>query len=102
MPLLHQVQERGLGQPQGIVSSRSRCAQATSLTLIIPLSYGDGIIAQEFANAVLRVIGKTPHDKDALEMKERCARYARIAKAQGGRERVAREIIELAQRNERE
>jgi hypothetical protein len=84
------------------VSSRSRCASATNLTVRIPLSYADGIIAQEFADAVLQVIGKTPDDEGALEMKERCARYAKIAKAQGGRERVAREIVELAQRNERE
>jgi len=72
------------------------------LTTRIPCSYGDGIIAQEFADAVVQVIGKTPDTEAALEMKERCARYAKIAKAQGGRQRVARELVELAQRNERE
>jgi hypothetical protein len=56
-----------------------------------------GIIAQEFAGTVLDVIGRTTADETAKATKARCVEYSKLALSQGGRQRAAIEILQIAE-----
>jgi hypothetical protein len=89
-----------MGQREGKVSRVSSISVSGQCWLIevVECSYTDiGIIGQEFANAVLDVIGRTTDDEAAKAMKARCVEYAKLAMARGGRQRAATEIMQIAQ-----